>query len=111
MECARFLDKDDIKCGHGDSTPQKVFASCLPDETANDKFYTKCKGVKWHTHSGHSKSIKFSEHQKLYNMTIMSGLLCQAVVRPLFIVNMFLVTDLPCNSAGGRLPLFIISLL
>ena len=69
VECARLLDEDDIKCGHGARRKQvyiKVFAACLPDESAHDKFYTKCKGVKLHAHEDHSKSIKFAEHRKLH---------------------------------------------
>ena len=45
-ECAKLLDRDDIKCGHDSKREKiyiKVFASCLPNE-ALDKFYTECGG-------------------------------------------------------------------
>ena len=62
-ECARLLDKDGIKCCHIAKDQRiyiKVFAACLPSETAYDKYYTHCEGVKLH-----SKTIKFAEHRRL----------------------------------------------
>ena len=67
VECARLLDRDGIKCGHAAKQRQvyiKVFAACLPNEEAWDKFYTECKGVKLHSKDD-SKSIAFSEHLRL----------------------------------------------
>ena len=69
VECARLLDEDDIKCSHDAKREQvyiKVFASCLPDELAYDKFYSKHKGVKLHRHNYQSKSIQFAEHRVLH---------------------------------------------
>ena len=65
VECARLLDNDDIKCFHAAKENKvyiKVFAACLPDEKAYDRFYTKCKGVKLYD----SKKIVFAKHRKLY---------------------------------------------
>ena len=69
-ECARLLDQDGIKCGHvagRQGVYIKVFAACLPNEPAYDKYYTQCKGVKLHSHrTDRSKTIKFAEHQCLH---------------------------------------------
>ena len=68
-ECARLLDRDGIKCGHSakyQGVYIKVFAACLPNEPAYDKYYTQCKGVKLHSHrTDRSKTIKFAEHRRL----------------------------------------------
>ena len=69
-DCARLLDQDGIKCCH-DAKDQKiyikVFAACLPNEPAYDKYYTQCKGVKLHSHrTDPSKTIKFAEHRRLH---------------------------------------------
>ena len=67
VDCARLLDRDGIKCGH-DAKRQnvyiRVFASCLPNEQAWDKFYTECRGVKLHP-NGARRTIAFAEHRKL----------------------------------------------
>lgn len=65
VECARLLDKDGIKCGHTAEHQRiyiKVFASCLPEEAANDKFYTQCQGVRSHTSSNGREAIVFAQH-------------------------------------------------
>ena len=67
VECARLLDKDELKCSHAAKDSQiyiKVFAACLPSQKAYDTWYTKQKGVKYHGDT-HSKIIKFAEHRKL----------------------------------------------
>ena len=68
MECARLLDEDDIKCGHAAKEHRmliKVFAACLPEESAHDKFYTyQYKGVKMYSKGG-VRTIAFAEHCKL----------------------------------------------
>lgn len=68
VECARLLDEDDIKCGHAAQKQGmfiKVFAACLPDESAHDKFYTyNYKGVTMHSVGG-VKTIAFAEHCEL----------------------------------------------
>lgn len=73
LECARLLDMDDIKCIHAAERHHiyiKVFAACLPDEPAYDKFYTECNGVKLQLHKDHcNKTIKFAEHRKLHHGT------------------------------------------
>ena len=69
VECARLLDQEGITCCHAAKEHQvyiKVFAACLPGESAYDKFYTECKGVRLHSNSDHSKTVKFAEHRKLY---------------------------------------------
>lgn len=68
VECARLLDNDGISCGHIAKHERiyiKVFAACLPNESAYDKFYTHCQGVKLQSQRDHSKSIMFAEHRKL----------------------------------------------
>jgi hypothetical protein len=69
-ECARLLDEDGIKCGHAaerQSVYIKVFAACLPNEGAYDKYYTQCQGVKLHSHpTDRSKTVKFAEHRCLH---------------------------------------------
>ena len=68
VECARLLDGDSISCGHAAKRERifiKVFAACLPNETASDKFYTHCQGVKLQSQRDHSKTIVFAEHRKL----------------------------------------------
>ena len=70
VECARLLDTDGIRCNHMVERKKvyiKVFAACLPNEQAYDKFYSQCKGVKLHSHSDYSKTIKFAEHRRLYD--------------------------------------------
>ena len=67
VECARLLDRDGIKCGHAARYQQifiKVFAVCLPNEEAWDKFYTECTGVRLHPTGDHT-SIVFAEHRRL----------------------------------------------
>ena len=67
VECARLLDRDGITCchvAHREHVYIKVFAACLPNEYANDKFYIECLGVKLHSRDG-TKCIKFAEHRKL----------------------------------------------
>ena len=75
VECAQLLDEDGIKCGHTAEHRNmyiKVFAACLPNETAYDKYYTQCKGVKLRSHPiGYSKTINsktviFAEHRKIH---------------------------------------------
>ena len=66
-ECARILDRDGITCALDAQHQQiliKVFAACLSNEKAWDKFYTECKGVKFHSKRD-PKSIVFAEHRKL----------------------------------------------
>ena len=67
-ECARLMDKDGIKCGHiakRQGVYIKVFAACLPNEPAYDKYYTHCEGVMSISHTDRSKTIKFAEHRLL----------------------------------------------
>ena len=67
VECARLLDRDGIKCGHDAKLSQiyiKIFAACLPNEEAYDKFYTECKGVKLQP-NGASRTVVFAEHRSL----------------------------------------------
>ena len=69
MDCAKLLDRDGIKCSHEAECQKvyiKVFASCLPNEPAYDKYYTQCKGVKLHSHTDYSKTIEFAEHRRLH---------------------------------------------
>ena len=69
VECARLLDQEGITCCHAAERHQvyiKVFASCLPEQTAHDRFYTKCKGARLHSNSDLSKTVKFAEHRLLY---------------------------------------------
>ena len=66
-ECAKLLDRDGIKCGHEARRQKvylKVFAACLPNKKAWDKFYTECRGVKLHS-NGDRRTIAFAEHRKL----------------------------------------------
>ena len=68
VECARLLDRDEISCGHAAKEHRvyiKVFASCLPNETACDKFYTECRGVRPYSSGGNLKVIAFAEHREL----------------------------------------------
>ena len=68
VECAKLLDKDGINCSHTakrQRTYIKVFASCLPEESATDKFYTQCQGVRLHSSSDRRKTIVFAQHRKL----------------------------------------------
>ena len=69
-DCAKLLDEDGIKCGHSakyQGVYIKVFAACLLNEPAYDKYYTQCKGVKLHSHrTDRSKTIKFAEHRCLH---------------------------------------------
>ena len=70
VECARLLDRDGIRCGHAAKRQKvyiKVFAACLPNESAYDKFYTQCKGVKLHSQEDYSKTITFAEHRRLHD--------------------------------------------
>lgn len=65
VECAQILDRNGIKCGLDAQRQQimiKVFAACLPNEEAWDKFYTECGGVKYKCGP---KSIVFAEHRNL----------------------------------------------
>ena len=67
-ECARLMDEDGIKCNHSakyQGVYIKVFAACLPNEPAYDKYYTHCKGVKSHR-TDRSKTVKFAEHRHLH---------------------------------------------
>lgn len=66
VECARLLDRDGISCSHAVKRERiyiKVFAACLPNESAYDKFRTKCKGVK--AQKGRPKTVMFAAHWKL----------------------------------------------
>lgn len=68
VDCARLLDRDGVKCSHDAKLQKvfiKVFAPCLPDESANDMMYTKYKGVKLNPCHGPVKTISFAEHRKL----------------------------------------------
>ena len=69
-DCARLLDRDGVMCGHEAERQKiyiKVFAACLPNETAYDKFYTQRKGVKLQSYFADlSKTIEFAEHRRLY---------------------------------------------
>lgn len=71
--CAKLLDRDGIECGHAaerEGVYIKVFAACLPNEAAYDKYYTQCKGVKLHSHrTDRSKTIKFAEHRKIHGQS------------------------------------------
>ena len=67
-ECADLLDKDDIKCGHDAKRHGifiKVFAACLPNESAYDKFYVRCEGIKMCTYN-ELKTITFAKHRRLH---------------------------------------------
>ena len=70
VECARLLDRDSIKCGNNAKRQKvyiKVFAACLPNEQAYDKFYTQYKGVKLHSYSDYSKTIRFAKYRTLHD--------------------------------------------
>ena len=66
VECARLLDRDGITCSHAAKREQvyiKVFASCLHNQSAHDKFYTTCKGVR--SSRSDTKTILFPKHRKI----------------------------------------------
>lgn len=68
-ECARLLDRDGITCGSVAKQRGiviKVFAACLPNETAYDKFFIQYKGSTLKKIPGSSsRIISFAEHQRL----------------------------------------------
>ena len=66
-DCAQLLDRDGLMCAHDTKREKvyiKVFAACLPNEQAWDKFYTDCRGIKLHSKGPH-RTIVFAEHRKL----------------------------------------------
>ena len=68
VECARLLDRDGVGCGHAAKRKQvfiKVFASCLPNEAAYDKFYTMCKGVRSCRNNMYTRTMRFAKHKKI----------------------------------------------
>ena len=68
VKCAEMFDRDGIKCGESAGMNIKVFAACLPNEKATDKFYMNLKGTRLHENKDTQlrKTICFAEHRKLH---------------------------------------------